>query len=184
VGELGALHLTAEPGSIPVWIDQAGCVSTSRYHPGAVSPDTLQLARWIGAPVRWRGFGRPGGRAKAMLRRGAEAAAIGVASRRRNSVFAENGTEGEPADIHARRALVGHLYGEAGPHRRELFAAIHPITGDQLLTPHRLEAADMGYGPAVSLGYALNDLPFTGSLSMRRVAVPWASRFGLEVRRA
>jgi hypothetical protein len=42
----------------------------------------------------------------------------------------------------------------------------------------------MGYGPAVSLGYILADLPFTGSLSMRRVAVPWASRFGLEVRRA
>jgi glycosyltransferase involved in cell wall biosynthesis len=184
VGELGALHLTAEPGSIPLWIDQAGRVSTSQYHPGAVSPDTRQLARWIGAPIRWRGFGRPGGRARAMLRRGTEAAAIGVASRRRDGVFAENGADREPADTHVRRALVGHLYSEAGPHRRELFAAIHPITGDQLLTPHRLEAADMGYGPAASLGYMLTDLPFTGSLSMRRVSVPWASRFGLEVRRA
>ena len=184
VGELGALHLTAEPSSIPVWIDQAGRVSTSQYHPGSVSPDTRQLARWIGAPLRWRGFGRLGGRARAMLRRVTEAAAIGVASRHRNGVFAENGAEGEPANAAARGGLVGHLYRDSGPHRRELFAAVHPITGDQLLTPHRLEAADMGYGPAVSLGYMLTDLPFTGSLSMQRVAVPWASRFGLEVRRA
>jgi glycosyltransferase involved in cell wall biosynthesis len=184
VGELGALHLTAEASSIPIWVDQAGRVSTDRYHPVAVSPDTRQLARWVGAPVGWRRFGRPTGRARAMLRRGAQAAAIGIASRRRNGTVAENGAEAKQANSGANRALVGHLYREGGPRRRELFAAIHPITGDQLLTPHRLEADDMGYGSVVSLGYALTDLPFTGSLSMRRVAVPWASRFGLEVRRA
>jgi glycosyltransferase involved in cell wall biosynthesis len=184
VGELGALHLTAEPGSIPVWIDRAGRVSTDRYHPGAVSPGTRQLARWVGAPVGWRGFGRPGGRARAILRRGAEATAIGVASRRDGGSSAENGAEAASAGLHTGRALVGHLYGKPGPRRQELFAAIHPITGDQLLTPHRLEAADMGYSAAVSLGYSLIDLLLTGSLAMRRITVPWASRFGLEVRRA
>lgn len=184
VGELGALHLTAEPGSIPVWIDQAGRVSTGQYHPGAVSPDTRQLARWVGAPAGWRGFGRSGGRARAVLRRGTEAAAIQLAARRREPTSSENGSEAELTGRPAGGTLVGHLYPEAGPRRQELFAAIHPITGDQLLTSHRLEAADMGYGPAISLGYVLADLPFTGSLSMLRVAVPWASRFGLEVRRA
>ena len=183
VGELGALHLTAEPGSIPVWIDHAGRVSTDEHRPGAVSPDARRLVRWVGAPAGWRGFGRPGGRARAMLRRGTEAAAIGVASRRRGGASAENGTEAS-ARPHAGGALVGYLYGEGGPCRRELFAAVHPVTGDQLLTPFPLEAADMGYGRAVSLGHVLIDLPLTGSLSMRRVAVPWASRFGLEVRRA
>ena len=185
VGELGALHLTAEPGSIPLWIDQAGRVSTDRYHPGAVSPDTRQLMRWVGAPVAWRKFGRTGGRTRAILRRGSEAAAIQLAPRRSNGGdLAQNSAGAKPAHLHDDRALVGHLHGEAGPRRRELFAAIHPITGDQLLTPHRLEAADMGYGEAVSLGFLLIDMPRTGSLSMRRVAVPWASRFGLEVRRA
>jgi glycosyltransferase involved in cell wall biosynthesis len=184
VGELGALHLTAEPGSTPVWIDRAGHVSTQDYRPGAVSPGARQLARWIGAPASWRGFGRPGGRARAMLRRGSEAAVIGVAARRGSGAFAQNGDASGQTRFHTSGALVGYLYREHGPRRHELFAAIHPITGDQLLTLHRLEAADMGYGPAVSLGYVLVDLPLMGTLAMRRVAVPWASRFGLEVRRA
>jgi glycosyltransferase involved in cell wall biosynthesis len=183
VGELGTLHLTAQPGSIPVWIDGAGRVSTDRYHPEAVTPDVRQLVRWVGAPVGWRRFGRPGGRARAMARRGGEAAAMQLAARR-GGTPAENGAGAPPAGPLVARALVGHLHGEGGPDRQELFAAVHPITADQLLTPHRLEAADMGYGPAVSIGYALTDMPFSGSLSMRRVAVPWASRFGLEVRRA
>lgn len=181
VGELGALHLTAEPGSIPVWVDGTGRLSTPDYHPRVVLPTVGQLARWVGAPAGWRGFGRVRGRARSVLRRGSEAAVIGLAPRRGHGL-AWKGAEPPGADRDA--ALVGYLYREGGPHRRELFAAIHPVTGDQLLTLHRLEAADMGYGPAASLGYVLVDLLFTGTLSLRRVAVPWASRFGLEVRHA
>jgi glycosyltransferase involved in cell wall biosynthesis len=180
VGELGALHLTAEPGSIPVWIEPDGRVRTGGYRSHVVSPDARQLVRWVGAPAGWRGFGRRGGRARAMLRRGAAATAIGVASRRRDG---SHGTEAG-ADRVMGASLAGYLYAEAGPRRQELFAAVHPVTGDQLLTLHPLEAADMGYGQAIALGYVLVDLPFTGTLAMRRVAVPWASRFGLEVRRA
>jgi glycosyltransferase involved in cell wall biosynthesis len=179
LGELGALHLTAEPGSIPLWIDRSGRVCAGSHRPGAVAPDARQLARWVGAPAAWRGFGRTTGRARAVLRRGSEAAVLGLAARRRNgaSVAGASAVEGDAA-------LVGFLYAEPGPDRRELFAAVHPVTGDQLLTLHPLEAADMGYGPAVALGYVLVDLPFTGTFALRRVAVPWASRFGLEVRRA
>lgn len=186
VGELGALHLTAEPGSTPVWIDRDGRVMTDSHHPSGVSPDPRQLVRWVGAPAGWRGFGRQGGRARAILRRAADAAAIGVASRRRELEPDGHGAGVRTALVSptAGATLVGYLYTEDGPRRQELYAALHPITGDQLLTLHRLEAADMGYGPAASLGYVLVDLALTGPLAMRRVAVPWASRFGLEVRHA
>ncbi len=183
VGELGALHLTAESGSVPVWIDSDDRVSTDKYQPRVVSPDARQLVHWVGAPAGWRDFGRHGGRARAVLRRGLDAAAIAIAARRRRGRSAER--DARPRDIPAApgATLVGYLYAEDGPRRRELFAAQHPVTGDQLLTLHPLEAADMGYGQPVGLGYVLVDLPFTGTLAMRRVAVPWASRFGLEVRR-
>jgi glycosyltransferase involved in cell wall biosynthesis len=183
VGELGALHLTAEPGSIPVWIGPDGRVSTDRYRPDVVSPDARQIVRWVGAPVGWRGFGRRGGRARAMLRRGADAIAIGVAARRGERVRGARPEVDRGAPVLG-AALAGYLYAEPGIRRHELYAAVHPVTGDQLLTLHPMEAADMGYGQAVGIGYVLIDLPFTGTLAMRRVAVPWASRFGLEVRRA
>jgi glycosyltransferase involved in cell wall biosynthesis len=175
VGELGALHLTEELGSIPVWIDPAGRLVTDRYRPDTSLPRAAQLVRWTAAPARWRDFGRVQGRARAILRRGIEAVAIGIASRR---VADCSGVSG----FSVAQVPVGYLYSAAGPRRRELLAAIHPVTGDQLLTFHRLEAADMGYGPAVGLGYVLIDT-LTGGVAMRRVAVPWASRFGLEVRR-
>ena len=79
--------------------------------------------------------------------------------------------EGEPA---------GYLWPEGdGGRGHELFEAVHPVTGDQLVTPWPLEAADMGYGPARSLGWAATVAP----LSAQPVAVPWASRFGRSVRR-
>jgi glycosyltransferase involved in cell wall biosynthesis len=182
VGELGALHLTAEPDSIPVWIDQTGRLSAGDYHPNAALPDMRQLARWVGAPAGWRGFGHVRGRVRSLIRRGSEAAAIGLAARRGTSTPANNGAGVSDAGFDV--ALVGYLYSGPGPHRQELFGAIHPITGDQLLTLHRLEAADMGYGTAIGLGYVLIDRPLTGSLAMRRVTVPWASHFGLKVRKS
>jgi len=177
VGELGSLHLTEELGSIPVWIDRAGRLTSGCYRPDAPSPRAAQLMRWAAAPVRWRGFGRVRGRARAVLRRSVDAAAIGLASRHAGDgsrAYATGATEGP----------VGYLYSTGGPRRHELLAAIHPVTGDQLLTFHPLEAADMGYSPAVSLGYVLTDMPPSGGFAPGRIAVPWATRFGLKVRRA
>lgn len=187
VGELGALHLTAASGSVPVWIDRGGRVCTDSYRPGVATPPLGELVRWVGAPAGWRGFGRATGRVRAVLRRGSQAATIGLASRWGRQTATANGSGATPGAVMARPPidgeLVGYLYPESGPNRHELFAATHPITGDQLLTLHPLEAADMGYGPVVGLGYVLVDVPVTGTLAMRRVAVPWASRFGLQVRR-
>jgi glycosyltransferase involved in cell wall biosynthesis/GT2 family glycosyltransferase len=180
VGELGALHLTAEPGSIPVWIDEDGGVVTRRSIPESDSPDLRQLLRWVAAPARWTGFGHVRGRTRSIARRGLEAT-----ERIWTTFSVRHGLSPSVPRLQARmlQAPVGYLYPEAAPGRRELFAAIHPVTGDQLLTHHPLEAADMGYGAAVGLGYVLEQAPVTGTLAMRRVSIPWASRFGLEVRR-
>jgi glycosyltransferase involved in cell wall biosynthesis len=177
VGELGGLHVTAEPRSIAVWIDERGGIVTGRFSPEPVRPDVRRLLRWVAAPAGWTDFGRLRGRTRSMMRRGAQAAA-------RSWVWfgAPNGAQEAPWMQTMRQGPVGYLYADDAPGRRELFAAIHPVTGDQLLTHSALEAADMGYGPAVSLGFALARAPVTQSLSMRRVSIPWASRFGLEVR--
>lgn len=178
VGELGALHLTAEPGSIAVRIDPSGSVATDLYRPRQAGQTFRQLARWAGAPAGWRGFGRIRGRARAIARRSMDATLI--ATRRGTAHYDTARNNNQPGG----GTVVGYLYPESGPGRLELFAAIHPVTGDQLLTLHRLEAADMGYGRAVSLGFVLEQALVTGTHAMRRVAVPWASHFGLKVRRS
>jgi hypothetical protein len=61
-----------------------------------------------------------------------------------------------------------------------LYSATHPVTGDQLLSRHPVEALAMGYADLRTLGYLLPAAPVTGTLEWRRRAVPWASRFGLE----
>jgi glycosyltransferase involved in cell wall biosynthesis len=180
VGELGALHVTPRAGSIAVAIDDAGRVSTPAYIPPDPLPTPLELARWTVAPLRWRRFSRHTGRVRAVLRRATQSAETvrrpgrRGQGRRRPSRRLESGRTG---------LCVGYLHPEPGPGRRELFAAAHPVTGDQLLTHHALEAADMGYGPVVSVGYVIEQAPLTGSLEMARIAIPWASRFGLAVRR-
>ncbi len=176
VGELGALHLTAEPGSIAVRIDPPGRVGTDLYCPQHKGPSLRRLARWAGAPAGWRGFGRVQGRARALARRSMDATLI--ATRRRTARYEVT----QDNDRLGGGTVVGYLYPQDGPGRLELFAAIHPVTGDQLLTLHRMEAADMGYGKAVSLGFVLEQALATGTHAMRRVAVPWASHFGLKVR--
>jgi glycosyltransferase involved in cell wall biosynthesis len=180
VGELGALHLTAEPGSIALRIDHRGRVFTEQYTPEVDPPDVRQLLRWTVAPMGWRGFGHVRGRARSVARRGLESMERmrTPLAKRRSFNVSEPKRQTSP-----QRLPAGYLYPAAAPGRLELFAAIHPQTGDQLLTHHALEAADMGYGTAVSLGYVLNLAPVTATLALRRVAVPWASRFGLEVRR-
>ncbi len=182
VGELGGLHLTREPGSIPLWIDKSGRVVTEQCLPEIDPPYVGQLLRWTLAPLAWRGFGHVRGRARAVVRRGLEGMRTLLAKRREASAYDDD----EPHVAKFSRMNMqplGYLYAEAAPGRLELFAAIHPVTGDQLLTHHVLEAADMGYGITVSLGYVVDQAPVTGTLTMRRVSVPWASRFGLEVRR-
>jgi hypothetical protein len=182
VGELGGLHLTREPGSIPLWIDESGRVVTEQRLLAIDPPDVGQLLRWTLAPLGWRGFGHVRGRARAVVRRGLEGMRTLQAKQREASAYDDDELHMEMFSRMNMQPL-GYLYAEAAPGRLELFVAIHPVTGDQLLTHHVLEAADMGYGITMSLGYVVDQAPVTGTLTMRRVSVPWASRFGLEVRR-
>jgi hypothetical protein len=76
----------------------------------------------------------------------------------------------------------GYLFRDDGPSRLPLYAGVHPVTGDQLLTQYALEAQDMGYARIERLGYLLASWPVTGSADRTRPTVPWASRFGLEAR--
>ena len=175
VGNLGSLHLTAEPGSIPLFIDEHGRVITEPHGAGRPTPEPRELVRWALAPLTWRGFGHWRGRARSSARRTLEAAAR-LAGQQAGPRLADTPP---PSTEH----LVGYLYPDGGDGRVEIFAATHPINGDQLLTHHASEAGDMGYRGAVSLGFALCPSPAERASEMARVSIPWASRFGLEVRR-
>jgi hypothetical protein len=161
--ELGSLHDEPQTGSIPVWIVDDRLV-TGEPQPAA-GADRRAALRWAAAPLTWRGDGDAplGPRVRATGRR--------LVAGLRGPGAAPAGPEGEPA---------GYLWQEGdGGRGHELFEAVHPVTGDQLVTPWPLEAADLGYGPARSLGWVATVAP----LSAQPVAVPWASRFGRSVRR-
>jgi hypothetical protein len=168
-GELGALEDEPRSGDVPVWIDEKGRVVTDRYSPPSPDPSLKNLARWVLAPLGWRGFA------------GLDVRGRAAAMRARDVMFKLLRSDGAapPAGPPA-----GYLSAESDGARTPIFSAIHPVTGDQLLTPYPLEAADMGYGPGVLLGFALALAPLTGQLGPERVTIPWASRFGHNARRA
>jgi hypothetical protein len=167
-GELGALDAEPSGTAVPVWITPAGWVVTDRYEPEQPARQASSAVRWVGAPVAWRGFAPFDARARASAKRALDLAKGAVKS------APSHERSGEP---------VGYLSPNPGTQRTPVYSAIHAVTGDQLLTATPLEAADMGYGPAVLLGYALAVAPLTGSLRLNDVTVPWASRFGHNARR-
>lgn len=169
--ELGMLRLAPESGSIPVFVDRSGRLSTDRYDPGEPAPQMAQMLRWSAAPLAWKGFGRHGGRARSVARRTLESAQVSAARAVRRGA--------EAGDRHP----IGYLLADPGPGRVQLFAGTHPVLRDQFVTIHRMEATDMGYEAVTSLGYIDARAPLTGTLGGGRVAVPWASRFGLVARR-
>jgi glycosyltransferase involved in cell wall biosynthesis len=167
-GELGALHAEAQTGSVPLWIADDGRVATSSALPRPGAPTTSTLLRWTAAPANWRGFGRYEARGRSVVRRALDARR--ELSRPRS---ASPSPDGAPA---------GYIFDAPGPGRVPLFAASHPITDDQLVTPYQLEAQDMGYVGITQLGWISDRSPVTGRRDLRRLSVPWASRYGLEAR--
>jgi hypothetical protein len=77
---------------------------------------------------------------------------------------------------------VGYVYDRHRPGRLELHSAVHPVTGDQLLTTNPWEANDLGYGPPELLGHIDAAAPVTGRLGTKRLHLPWASHFGRRFR--
>ena len=162
--ELGAVLATSGPDRAAVWLEGDGRVVTEAYDAVATRPRLAAAIRWILAPLRWRDTGRLPGRARRVqsrLRRW-----LGRASAKRRS---------EPLRD---REVVGYLHTTAGVARLPLFSAIHPITGDQLLSTRRNEADELGYRDPTRLGYLVAAAPVTRVLGWQRTLLPWAYRLG------
>lgn len=175
-GELGALHLKPGRGSVPLWVSAAGRVSVGGYEPEVRSPTLADAARHALAPLSWRDVPLTTPvRARASLRRTAEG--VFHLWRPQGSGGADQTKRG--AD---RTKPAGYLRASDGPRRLPLFGALHPVTGDQLLTREPSEAASMGYVDTRLVGYLEATGPVTGTLDQKRPMTPWASRFGQTVR--
>jgi hypothetical protein len=151
-----------------VWLTSTGTLVTDRYEPRRSRPPLGSAARWTAAPLAW---GSASVGARATLRRAA-------------TVPRELGRTGGGPGERTSEAPLGYLSAEeSATMRLPLYSAVHPVTGDELLTRYPLEASDMGYIDTTLLGYLSSQAPLTGETELRRVSVPWASRFGLAVRR-
>jgi glycosyltransferase involved in cell wall biosynthesis len=168
VGELGALHVEPQEGSVPLWITSDDLVVGSPASMSASVPDLRQLARWVGAPVGWRRFGHHSARVRSVMRRAQEARAL-----TRHVAGSTPRAFGGPA---------GYGHSMPAPGRVPLYTARHPITNDRLLTRFPLEAQDMGYVETTLLAWLNDRGPVTGEVTLARATVPWASRYGLEAR--
>jgi hypothetical protein len=169
IGELGGLLADGAPPSIPVWLVD-GMLVSDHHQPPARRVRATAAGRWSLAPLVWRGFSSRAPRARAVARRTLSSArALG---RTRPRPLAE--PQGPPA---------AWLLSHAGVGTSPLYAAYHPVTGDQLLSTNRFEPIAMGYGEPELLGHMWPVAPVTGSLEQRPVPVPWAARFGLEAPR-
>lgn len=165
VGELGALWREGAPGRVPVWLSSEGRVRTDRYQPRTVRRSWRILARWTLAPLRWSDLAPPSERMEEVLRRAIDGGSVFFGRVEED----ESRTAGSP---------LGYLSAQPGPERLELLSAVHPITGDQLLSTDAGESTRLGYNTPESIGFLEAAAPASGSLLQARPAIAWASRFG------
>jgi hypothetical protein len=172
VGELGSLvpadRLNPPDGSdaIPLWLTPEGYLVTDGRRAARPRPAAAIAVRWVLAPLTWAGGpGAVGQRVRASFAR--------VADLLGGSRSGLSPPAGGP---------LGYLHREAAPDRLPLFDAIHPVTGDQLLSTYLWDAVDLGYGEPTLLGYLQAEAPVTSRLGASRPWLPWASRFGQRVR--
>jgi glycosyltransferase involved in cell wall biosynthesis len=166
--ELGAALATSGGDRVAVWLEGDGRVVTETYDAKATRPRLPRSIRWTLAPLRWRDTGRLPGRMMRVVSRLRRW--LGRASAQRRS------------DPLRDREVVGYLYTTGGVSRLPLFSAIHPITGDQLLSTRRKEASELGYGDPTRLGYLVAAAPLTRVLGWQRTPLPWAYRLGKDRR--
>jgi hypothetical protein len=161
--QLGSLEAFRQQRSVSVWLDAAGRLASDRHTPpGRVRPSSAERIRFLLAPLAWKGRFGAIRRLRTARRR--------LSLLRRVAATPQPRFAGEPV-------ASGYLHPDEGPGRHPLYAAYHPVTGDQLLTNSPLEAADMGYGPAQLIGYVTGDPAVA-----ERPELPWASRLGQRVR--
>ncbi len=146
---------------MPVWLSDDGRLLTDRYEPVAVRPHPAKAVRWTLAPLRWRDMAP----LPELLR--------ATALRSARAISTANGP------VPARGEPVGYLSSDGGLGRLPLWSAVHPVTGDQLLSVDERDAGQLGYGQPVRLGYLEPVAPVSGKLGSGRPFIPWAARFGL-----
>lgn len=164
-GELGALLAEPIENSDPLWIDAHGAVFTARASPHSGRPSASAAAAWAVEPLTWRRFSTPAPKLRATARRAYDSVRILASS---------HGPARSPA-----RECAGHLLRSPNSRTLPLFAAIHPVTGDQLLSTAESEPLRLGYRDVALLGHLIADAPLTGRLGVIRPGVQWAHRFGL-----
>ena len=160
--ELGGLASRQPAGGIPVWQTADGRIVTDAYSAepaGRTRP--LTAAAYVVAPIRWSGHGR-GVRARALLRR--------ILELRRTRQAIPRGAGAAPS---------GYLFREPEAGTRPLLSALHPVTGDQLVTTDPDEPRALGYVETTPLGHVRTTAPVTGTLGLSPTDVPWAREFGL-----
>lgn len=157
VGELGALFAEEAVGTDPLWRTPEGHLVTAASHPAAERSMT-SVTRWVLAPCRY-------------------GAGWAVLARARLAVAGAPATSSVPSG-----APVAWLHRFPGPDRLPLWSAVHPITGDQLLSTNRWEAPDLGYGDPILLGQVEARALVTGKLGTGRPRLFWATRLGTRVR--
>jgi glycosyltransferase involved in cell wall biosynthesis len=163
VGELGALAESELQGAVPVWVVD-GRLVTEQHRPPAARPGPAGVARWMLEPTAWRGIAGRQARARTILRRGSIGAAC-LTHRPKQVAIPDD----EPA---------AWLFEAERPGLVGLYAAYHPVTGDQLLTRSPDDPPQMGYGDPELIGFIRLAAPVTGDLSQHIFPVPWARRFG------
>lgn len=168
VGELGALGAEPGPATVPVWLTEQGLLVTDGYRPGVEPPSMVQTALWALAPLRWQGFSTLGRRMRAATARARRAVGYSQAGERPLP---------RPAG-----APIAYLDQRGKPGWLPLYSAVHPVTGDQLLTTNRWEANDFGYVEVTLLGFLDPPARASARLGTRRPTLPWAFRFGREIR--
>lgn len=165
LAELGGLAESGLQGSIPVWIVDGYLVGEGQEEPHR--RDRGPAVRWTLEPLRWGGIASGGDRLKAIARRASVAARPGVTSYARIPGRSRHSDEPD-----------AWLFERDRPGLAPLFAAHHPVTGDQLLCHEPETATNLGYADPVRLGFVRRLATVTGELGERPLPIPWARRFG------
>jgi len=163
--ELGALAETGLQGRIPAWIVD-GFLITDRYRPPRRKPAAYAALRWSVEPMTgWGDLGPTSARLKVIASRSVQSARS-----RRSLDGVSPGPQGDPD---------GWLFESPRTGLLPLYAAHHPINGDQLLTRDPGDAVHLGYLDTQLLGFMAPAAPLTDTLLDRHAtSIPWARRSG------
>ncbi len=158
-GELGALAGVPGHGHTPVWLTAQGRLVTEEPAPQA-RPSPRDALRWVGEPAGWGGDG-------AIVR---ARAAASRTLRSARTLRAEPAPSAPPAGEPAAWLVP------EGSDTVPLYEAVHPVTGDQLLSTDSGEAQALGYSDNRLMGHLVAAAPVTGVLGLRTVDLAWTRR--------